>query len=265
MAGSIHIFARGGAAPGLVAGAAGQLALLGAALALAVMPLGRTGQGLALALYAVAGGLVLLGLPYHAPHRRFGIANAVTATRGAAAALLLGVWAETLQGLVLAPQRRWALVAVAVAALASDGIDGWLARRRGLASDFGARFDMETDAVLVLALCLLVWASGQAGGFVLLSGALRYLFVAAGWAVPGLRATLPPSRRRKTICVVQTALLVAALLPLVPPSAGQALCALGLVLLIYSFAVDCAGMLLAGRSSHIIRRQEQTSVEPPFD
>ena len=37
----------------------------------------------------------------------------------------------------------------------------------------------------------------------LLSGLLRYAFVAAGWLWPWLRAPLPPSRRRQTICVVQ--------------------------------------------------------------
>ena len=144
------------------------------------------------------------------------------------------------------------MAALAALALASDGVDGWLARRRGLASNFGARFDMETDALLVLALALLVAATGQAGSFVLLSGALRYLFVAAGRVVPALAVPLPPSRRRKVVCVAQTALLIAALPPAVPPEAGQILCATGLGLLIYSFAVDCAGMLSGGRGCPIM-------------
>ena len=32
-------------------------------------------------------------------------------------------------------------------ALSLDGVDGWLARREGLVSAFGARFDMEVDAL----------------------------------------------------------------------------------------------------------------------
>ena len=36
--------------------------------------------------------------------------------------------------------------------LALDGLDGWAARRQGLVSAFGARFDMEVDALLILAL-----------------------------------------------------------------------------------------------------------------
>jgi phosphatidylglycerophosphate synthase len=40
--------------------------------------------------------------------------------------------------------------------LALDGLDGWLARRFGLASAYGARFDMEVDGFLILVLALLV-------------------------------------------------------------------------------------------------------------
>jgi phosphatidylglycerophosphate synthase len=237
----------------LVRGAAWQLAVLGGALALAVRPLGWLGQTLALALYVGIGGLALRGLSGHAPHRCFGAANAVTAARAAGVAFLLGVWGEAAaQGAAPAPGLRWVLAAIAGLALASDGIDGWLARRHGLASDFGARFDMETDALLVLALALLVMEAGQATAFVLLSGALRYLFVAAGRVVPALARPLGPSWRRKFVCVAQTALLIAALPPAVPAQAGQVLCATGLGLLIYSFAVDCAGMLSGGRGSPIM-------------
>ena len=176
--------------------------------------------------------------------RSFGAANAVTAARAAVALMLLGLAAEAMVGrLVLDGAARWIAAAVAVLALLSDGLDGWLARRHGRASPFGARFDMESDALLVLALALLVLMAGQAGGFVLVSGALRYLFVAAGWAVPALRATLPPSRRRQIVCVVQVICLIAALAPPVPPGAGQALAAAGLALLLYSFAVDTTTLL----------------------
>ena len=38
-----------------------------------------------------------------------------------------------------------------------DLVDGWVARRTGTASPFGARFDLETDAALILVLSWLVW------------------------------------------------------------------------------------------------------------
>ena len=69
------------------------------------------------------------------------------------------------------------LVATLTALL--DAVDGALARRSGLASDFGARFDMETDAAFTLVLCALVLQAGQAGPWVLAAGLMRYAFVAA--------------------------------------------------------------------------------------
>ena len=99
--------------------------------------------------------------------------------------------------------------------MALDGVDGALARGRGEASEFGARFDMETDALLILVLAALVWQHDKAGAWILLAGLLRYLFVAASYVLPWLGAALPPSRRRQTVCVVQIVSLIGALAPLV--------------------------------------------------
>ena len=157
----ILTLARHAGMASLVRGAAWQFAALGAGLVLAVRPLGWLGQTLALALYAGIGALALRGLASHAPHRRFGAANAVTAARAAAVAFLLGVWARP-RGRARRSRRRrgggWPRSRRC--ALAADGIDGWLARQTGAGSNFGARFDMETDALLVLALALLVPSRG---------------------------------------------------------------------------------------------------------
>ena len=67
---------------------------------------------------------------------------------------------------------------------------------------------MEVDALLIMVLAILAWQHGKAGAWVLLSGLLRYAFVAAGWLAPWIARPLPPSRRRQTICVVQIAALV---------------------------------------------------------
>jgi phosphatidylglycerophosphate synthase len=171
-------------------------------------------------------------------------ANAVTAVRAAVAALLLGMAAAFAAP---GPGPRWVLTCLAIAAFLGDGLDGYLARRTGSASDFGARFDMETDAFFILALALLVHTWGQAGAFVLLSGALRYLFVVAGWIVPALAAPLAPSFRRKAVCAAQTAVLVASLAPIVPATVAQCLCTAGLALLVASFAIDCARLLATAR------------------
>lgn len=228
-----------------------RLALFGgalAAVAVALAPragLGWRGLAIALLAYGVVAALVLAGLGHHAPHRRFGPANGVTLVRAGYVALLVGVLGE---GLALGDAGRWALVITGAAALALDGLDGWTARRSGFASAFGARFDMEVDAAFVLALAALVYTAGQAGVWVLASGLMRYLYVAAGWLWPPLAAPLPPSLRRKTICVVQIVVLLVALAPPVGPAAAGLLCLAGLVLLSYSFGADCLRLAAARRA-----------------
>lgn len=224
------------------------LALLGGALAAAALALvaaaalGWPGLLGALGAYGAVSLLVLRGLPHHLPHPRFGLANAVTLLRAAVVALLAGI---VMDGAPLSPAGRWALVVAGGAALLLDGVDGWAARRTGLASRFGARFDMETDAFFVLALSALVWRAGQAGGWVLASGAMRYIFVLAGWVFPVLAGPVPPRWRRKAICVVQVAALILALAPPLAPGAASLLCAGALALLVYSFAADGIWLLAA--------------------
>lgn len=132
----------------------------------------------------------------------------------------------------------WALSVIAVTALVLDGVDGWLARRQGLCSPYGARFDMEMDTVAILYLCLLLWLSGEVGGWVLLAGLLRPLFVVAGRVWPWLDNPLPFSQRRRLICMVQVGVLALCATPLLgPPLTGFAVGA-ALALLLFSFTVD---------------------------
>jgi phosphatidylglycerophosphate synthase len=127
-----------------------------------------------------------------------------------------------------------------------DGMDGWLARRTAMASAFGARFDMEIDALLVQALTLLAWRYGKAGPWVLLSGLIRYGFVAAGRLWPWLRRTLAPTRRARVICVVQIAALILAIVPAITPPLSTMIAAVGLTLLCYSFAADTSRLWRQG-------------------
>ncbi|MBL8287406.1 MAG: CDP-alcohol phosphatidyltransferase family protein [Rubrivivax sp.] len=166
----------------------------------------------------------------------FGAANRVTLARVALAMLLAAVLCtDARQRAAWLP---WALVAVATAAALLDAVDGPLARRSGLASPFGARFDMEADAWFVLVLAMLAWQFDRAGAWVLASGAMRYAFVGAGALWPWLAAPLPASRWRQAVCAVQVAALIVALAPVWPRWAASALCAAGLVLLSASFGAD---------------------------
>jgi len=169
----------------------------------------------------------------HHPFTRFGPANQVTMVRAFLVAIAAGFVGEP-----SLPGAGWIIASTAVVATLLDGVDGWLARRTGLASAFGARFDMETDALLIQVLAILAWQYGKAGPWVLVSGLLRYLFVAAGWVMPWMREPLFPSLRRKAICVVQTAGLILTILPPIVPPASEWLAAVSLAALVYSFLAD---------------------------
>jgi len=88
----------------------------------------------------------------------------------------------------------WTVVAIAVIGVALDGVDGRLARSRNTSSDFGARFDMEIDALLILVLAVLVWNLEKAGMWILAAGLLRYAFVLASYPLPWMERALPRSR-----------------------------------------------------------------------
>jgi phosphatidylglycerophosphate synthase len=117
-----------------------------------------------------------------------------------------------------------------------DGVDGYVARRTRTVSELGARFDMEVDAFLILVLSVLVAAS--VGPWVLAIGAMRYVFVVAGWGMPWMRAPLPPSFARTTIAAVQGIGLVIAASGIVPRPIATVVTGAALLLLILSLARD---------------------------
>lgn len=169
----------------------------------------------------------------HHPFSRFGPANQVTMVRALLVALIAGFIGEP----TLPAFARAAAGAAAIATVL-DGVDGWLARRTQMASPFGARFDMETDALLIQVLAILAWQYGKAGAWVLASGFLRYVFVAAGWLWPWMQQPLFPSVRRKAICIVQITGLTLTILPEIPHPYSAQLAAASLAALCYSFFVD---------------------------
>lgn len=169
------------------------------------------------------------------PYERFGYANSVTTIRAILAALAAG-----LIGPPASPGVLWALIGLTALMAVLDGVDGWLARATRMASVYGARFDMETDAAFVLVLSILVWQHEKAGAWVLVSGLMRYAFVAAGWMQPWLAAPLRATRRGRTVAIGQMIGLGAALAPIVPWPASAVVAGVALVALCWSFAVDIA-------------------------
>ena len=208
--------------------------------------------GLILALvYAV----VAIRMPPHA--LGFGYANGVTAIR---AAMVSYVGATVLFGDSFGADTRlsWALVLLVAVALALDGVDGFLARRLAQTSAFGARFDMEIDAFLILVLS--VFVAGTFGWWTVAIGAFRYLFVAASWLAPWLTAPLPPKFSRKTVAATQGVVLVVATAHILPDVIAFAGLAVALVSLTWSFARDIAWLW----RSEQLRRAAAARTELPI-
>jgi len=236
------------APPATPPGAGGDLAA-GALLLLAVSAttcwlLGLPTSHLLLtaALYLPFALLVRGALPPDRERPGIGPANRVTLARATLVLPVVALVPEALGG-TLGELGQWWIVALSTTAMVLDGVDGRVARRTRTGSPFGARFDMEVDALLLVALCGVLWGSGRVGAWVLLIGGLRYVFVLAGLPLPALRGALPRSLRRKTVCVVQGVALIVGVAPVIPPAAAAALLTVALLLLAYSFAVDVAWLL----------------------
>ena len=156
--------------------------------------------------------------------------NIVTLVRLALAAALLAP--------LVGDAAPWAVFAVALLALALDGVDGWLARRESRVSAFGARFDMEVDSALALILALNAWASGTTGAIVLLIGLPRFAFASAAWALPWLGRPAPERFSRKAVCVLQLGTLIALQLPPVAADLANPVVAVVALALLWSFGRD---------------------------
>jgi phosphatidylglycerophosphate synthase len=228
--------------------AAAAVLVLAALLGLALVA--RTSLGLTPAfplkttvLFGTVAGLVLFFVDAHHPHRQFGAANYVTLSRAALVALLAAGFGEPPTAAA-----AWAAASLAGLIPALDGIDGWLARRARLQSAFGARFDMEIDALYVLVMCGLLWQFGKAGAWIWVGGALRYAFVAAGWFLPWLAQPLRASRRGRLVTAVHMVAVSVALAPFVPVSVSTAALAATTAGLCWSFSVD-VGRLWRGEGA----------------
>ena len=190
----------------------------------------------AFAVFAAGVALLWWRIPTDYPHSRFGACNTVTLLRaGLGATLLTPLFtAAPLTHSIEA----WAVVLIALMALLLDGVDGLLARRSGLSSAYGARFDMEVDAALSLILMLHVLFDGTVGSYVIVLGIMRYLFIGASLLLPWLSADLPERFGRKLVCVLQVAALIALQVPVLPEPAAHLIAGGTTLALLWSFGRD---------------------------
>jgi len=184
--------------------------------------------------YLVFIGLIFLWLPEHSPHLRLGTANRITIFR---AALVANLAAASLYP-ALFMSHGLAMAAIMVFTFALDGVDGWFARRLSQASRFGARLDQELDALFTLVLAITIFWMDKAGAWILLAGAWHYLFHGLRSVFPSFRNTLPFSHRRRIICGVVVASLIACASPFLLPPYAELLALAIVMLLSASFLID---------------------------
>ncbi len=165
------------------------------------------------------------------PHARLGLANLATMVRMGCVGVLA---VAALEGIT----PTLGLLALAIASLCLDGVDGWFARRQSLVSDFGARFDVEVDAAFALTLAVLAASSGVTGPYVILLGVPHYLFWIARSVLPWLNASLPPLFSRKAICVLQIGTLIALLVSQLAGVLRDGVVVIAVLSLIWSFGRD---------------------------
>ncbi len=210
---------------GLAVGAAVLVALL-VALGTTV-GLGDPGWGVGLAC-----GLVMSAAVARGGAGVLGPADLVTASRAALTCAVAALVADSFFEQPAVPT----LVALTVAALALDAVDGWVARRTRTATMFGARFDGEVDAFLILVLS--VYVANAVDGWVLAIGVARYAFAVAGWGLPWLRGQLPPRSWRKVVAATQGIVLTLAAASVAPRWLTYAALTVALALLTESFGRD---------------------------
>jgi phosphatidylglycerophosphate synthase len=196
-----------------------------------VTPLGFEGW-LAGAAYAVVMGGMLMTALFRTGAKTVGAANRVTLARAA----LVGSVTAFVVDSFWRPVPVVLFVVIAAVALIGDAIDGQIARRTGCATSLGARFDMEVDAFLILVLS--VFVGHFLGPWVILMGAMRYVFVAASWVLPWLKAPLPHSMARKTVAAAQGIALVAAASGALPNIVSLMITLAALGTLVWSFGRD---------------------------
>lgn len=143
-----------------------------------------------------------------------------------------------------APARTGWLFGLSVPTLLLDAVDGQVARRLNCATEEGGRLDMQVDAAVLVVLSIAV--ATELGWWVVLIGAMRYLYVVATWVRPRLAAPLPRNQFRVFVAAAQGVVLAAALAPFVPKPLATVAVAAALALLVASFGTQIREVRRAG-------------------
>jgi phosphatidylglycerophosphate synthase len=180
--------------------------------------------------YAVGSLLTIALMRKGFPHALLGMGNVVTLIRLALVAALISP--------LLANPTAGVVVAVALASLLLDGVDGWLARRESRVSSFGARLDIEVDSAFAMVLALNSWVIGTTGPLIILLALPRYIYVAFAKIYPWLNKQPPTRIGGKVVGVIQILALISFNLPNFPQWLVIPVVAIVLAGLIWSFGRD---------------------------
>jgi phosphatidylglycerophosphate synthase len=160
------------------------------------------------------------------PSGHFGPANVITSTR-LLLLLCLTASVDKVSSITLAVGFLLALLL--------DILDGYVARRGGHVSTFGASYDMEVDAAFILFAGYLLWLRADHGFSVLVPGLLRYAYVLALIIVPPRGIDRVRSRFGRASFVSTASCLVSAL-AVGKTTVGILLAEVGVLMACVSFA-----------------------------
>ncbi len=134
------------------------------------------------------------------------IPNLLTLSRIAAAPILI---------LLLRDQNyEWALLLFLIAGI-TDGLDGWIAKRFGFVSQFGARLDPLADKIIILSAYVMLAASGLLPFWLVTLVIFRDAVIIGGYLIlTGLDGNIPmrPTKTSKINTVLQITLVIFVLL-----------------------------------------------------
>ncbi len=108
------------------------------------------------------------------------------------------------------------LAVIALIIVLLDGLDGFLARKFNSISDFGAYFDMETDAFYVYAIICIHYTQGKVGLWLMFIAILRYLYFL-------LLLLFKPQKQKESrdyfAQIIAVILMLSLIIPFISPSA----------------------------------------------
>ena len=162
---------------------------------------------------AITAQQVLVGMAASRRKARLGPVDAVTLSRGAAAALLLGIHASGVRCRTgFAGWLGWA--SLVYGSVVCDWLDGPIARRLGATSPLGALLDLEGDSWLTLVTASSAVTWGGLPGYCMAAPIARYaLLIAAMRRIPYERVYADEPAWARPLGIAQMALFTAALAP----------------------------------------------------